>query len=69
MAKKSSVNRNKKRIKMSLKFANKRKKLKKIVMNKKISLDNRMFKYWKKKSKYYKNWSIRKFLELKKRVN
>ena len=39
-----------------------------IQMNKKISLDNRMFKYWKKKSKYYKNWSIRKFLELKKKI-
>ena len=39
-----------------------------IQMNKKISLDNRMFEYWKKKSKYYKNWSIRKFLELKKKI-
>ena len=38
MAKKSSVNRNKKRIALNLKFANKRKKLKKIVMNKKIKL-------------------------------
>ena len=41
MAKKSSVNRNKKRIKMSLKFANKRKKLKNIVMNKKLSSEER----------------------------
>ena len=41
MAKKSSVNRNKKRIKMSLKFANKRKKLKNIVMDKKLSSEER----------------------------
>ena len=41
MAKKSLVNRNKKRIKMSLKFANKRKKLKNIVMNKKLSSEER----------------------------
>ena len=41
MAKKSSVNRNKKRIKMSLKFANKRKKLKNVVMNKKLSTEER----------------------------
>ena len=41
MAKKSAVNRNKKRIRMSLKFANKRKKLKSIVMNKKLGLEER----------------------------
>jgi len=41
MAKKSSINRNKKRIALSLKFASKRKKLKKIVMDKKLSLDER----------------------------
>jgi len=41
MAKKSSVNRNKKRIALSLKFANKRKNLKKIVMDKKLSLEER----------------------------
>ena len=41
MAKKSSVNRNKKRIALTLKFAGKRKKLKKIIMDKKISLEER----------------------------
>ena len=41
MAKKSTINRNKKRIALSLKFASKRKKLKKIVMDKKLSLDER----------------------------
>ena len=41
MAKKSSVNRNKKRIALNLKFENKRKKLKEIIMNKKESLEER----------------------------
>ena len=41
MAKKSIINRNKKRIALNLKFANKRKKLKIIVMNKKLSLEER----------------------------
>ena len=41
MAKKSVINRNKKRIALSLKFASKRKKLKKIVMDKKLSLEER----------------------------
>ena len=41
MAKASAVNRNKKRIKLNKKFIEKRKKLKKITMNKKISLDER----------------------------
>ena len=41
MAKKSSINRNKKRIRMSLKFASKRRKLKSIVMNKKLGLEER----------------------------
>ena len=41
MAKKSSVNRNKKRIALNLKFANKRRKLKEIIMNKKVSLEER----------------------------
>ena len=39
-----------------------------IQMNKKMNLDGRMFEYWKKKSEYYKNWPIRKFLELKKKI-
>ena len=41
MAKASAVNRNKKRIKLNKKFFEKRKKLKKITMDKKISLDER----------------------------
>jgi small subunit ribosomal protein S14 len=41
MAKTSTVNRNRKRIKLNKKFIEKRKKLKKISMNKKISLDER----------------------------
>ena len=41
MAKKSLVNRNKKRIKLSLKFESKRKKLKSIIMNRKLSLEER----------------------------
>ena len=42
MAKKSIINRNKKRIALNLKFANKRKVLKKIVMNKKLSLQGKI---------------------------
>ena len=56
MAKKSTVNRNKKRIALSLKFANKRKELKKIVMNKKLSLEER-FKAQIKLSKLPRNSS------------
>ena len=56
MAKKSLVNRNKKRIALNLKFANKRKNLKKIVMNKKLSLEER-FKAQMKLSKLPKNSS------------
>ena len=56
MAKKSVVNRNKKRIALNLKFANKRKVLKKIVMNKKLSLDER-FKAQMKLSKLPRNSS------------
>ena len=41
MAKTSSINRNIKRIKLNKKFIEKRKELKKIVMNKKISLEER----------------------------
>ena len=41
MAKKSSVNRNKKRIALNLKFAKKRRELKEIIMNKKVSLEER----------------------------
>ena len=56
MAKKSSIYRNKKRIALSLKFASKRKKLKKIVMNKKLTLDER-FKAQMKLSKLPRNSS------------
>ena len=56
MAKKSSINRNKKRIKLNLKFINKRKKLKSIIMNKKLSLEER-FKAQMKLSKLPKNSS------------
>ena len=56
MAKKSSINRNKKRIKLNLKFINKRKKLKSIIMNKKLSLDER-FKAQMKLSKLPRNSS------------
>ena len=41
MAKLSAINKNNKRIKMSNKFYNKRKKLKQIIMNKKLSLQER----------------------------
>ncbi len=54
MAKKSTINRNKKRIKMNKKFLNKRKKLKNIVMDKKISLEER-FKAQMKLSKLPRN--------------
>ena len=56
MAKKSVVNRNKKRIALNLKFANKRNKLKKIVMDKKLSLEER-FKAQMKLSKLPRNSS------------
>ena len=56
MAKKSIINRNKKRIALTLKFANKRKELKKIVMNKKLNLEER-FKAQMKLSKLPKNSS------------
>ena len=41
MAKLSSINKNNKRLKMSNKFYEKRKKLKKIIMNKKLPLEER----------------------------
>ena len=56
MAKKSSINRNKKRIALTLKFSNKRKKLKKIVMDRKLSLQER-FKAQMKLSKLPRNSS------------
>ena len=54
MAKLSSVNKNNKRIKLSDKFYKKREKLKKIVMDKKIPLEER-FKAQQKLSKLPRN--------------
>jgi small subunit ribosomal protein S14 len=56
MAKTSSINRNLKIIRLSKKFNEKRKKLKKIIMDKKISLDER-FKAQLKLSKLPRNSS------------
>ena len=54
MAKLSSVNKNNRRIKLSKKYLEKRKKLKKIIMDKKISLEER-FKAQQKLSKMPRN--------------
>ena len=54
MAKKSTINRNKKRIALNLKFAKKRNELKKIVMNKKLPLEER-FKAQQRLSKLPRN--------------
>ena len=54
MAKLSSINKNNRRIKLSNKFYKKRKKLKKIVMNKKLPLEER-FKAQQKLSKLPRN--------------
>ena len=54
MAKLSSINKNNKRIKLSDKFYKKREKLKKIIMNKKPSLEER-FKAQQKLSKLPRN--------------
>ena len=54
MAKLSSINKNNKRIKLSNKFYLKRLKLKKIIMNKKLPLDER-FKAQQKLSKLPRN--------------
>ena len=54
MAKKSAINKNNKRIKLSNKFYKKREKLKKVVMNKKLSLEER-FKAQQKLSKMPRN--------------
>ena len=56
MAKLSSINKNNKRIKLSKKFYKKRKALKDIIMNKKLSLEER-FKAQQKLSKLPKNSS------------
>ena len=54
MAKLSAINKNNKRIKLSDKFYNKRSKLKKIIMDKNISLEER-FKAQQKLSKLPRN--------------
>ena len=54
MAKLSSINKNNRRIKLANKFYQKRKKLKKIIMDKKISLEER-FKAQQKLSKLPRN--------------
>ena len=54
MAKLSSINKNNKRINLSNKFYNKREKLKKIIMNKKLPLEER-FKAQQKLSKMPRN--------------
>ena len=54
MAKLSSVNKNNKRIKLSDKFLSKRKKLKKIIMDKKLPLEER-FKAQQKLSRLPRN--------------
>tara|TARA_B110000014_G_scaffold192796_1_gene141635 strand:+ start:374 stop:679 length:306 start_codon:yes stop_codon:yes gene_type:complete len=56
MAKLSAINKNNRRIKLSNKFYQKRKKLKKIIMDKKISLEDR-FKAQQKLSKIPRNSS------------
>jgi len=54
MAKKSSINKNNRRIKLANKYYNKRKKLKDVIMNKKLSLEER-FKAQQKLSKLPRN--------------
>ena len=54
MAKQSSINKNNRRIKLSDKFYQKRNKLKKIIMNKKLPLEER-FKAQQKLSKLPRN--------------
>ena len=54
MAKLSAINKNNKRIKLSDKFYKKRKSLKKVIMNKKLSLEER-FKAQQKLSKLPRN--------------
>ena len=56
MAKLSAINKNNKRIKLSNKYYKKRKKLKEIIMNKKITLEER-FKAQQKLSKLPRNSS------------
>ena len=61
MAKLSSINKNNKRIKLSNKYFKKRKKLKKIIMDKKISLEER-FKAQQKLSKLPRNSAMNRIM-------
>ena len=61
MAKMSSINKNNRRIKLSDKFYKKREKLKKIIMNKTLPLEER-FKAQQKLSKLPRNSAIAEFL-------
>ena len=54
MAKMSAINKNNRRIKLSIKYFNKRKALKKIIMNKNLTLEER-FKAQQKLSKLPRN--------------
>ena len=56
MAKLSAINKNNRRIKLSNKFYTKRLKLKKIIMDKKLPLEER-FKAQQKLSKLPRNWA------------
>ena len=61
MAKLSSINKNNKRIKLSNKLYEKRKKLKKIIMDKKLSLEER-FKAQQKLSKLPRNSAMNRIM-------
>ena len=61
MAKLSAINKNNKRIKLSNKFFKKRKKLKKIIMDKKLSLEER-FKAQQKLSKLPRNSAMNRIM-------
>ena len=61
MAKLSAINKNNKRIKLSIKYFKKRKKLKKIIMDKKLSLEER-FKAQQKLSKLPRNSAMNRIM-------
>ena len=61
MAKLSAINKNNKRIKLSNKYFKKRKKLKKIIMDKKLSLEER-FKAQQKLSKLPRNSAMNRIM-------
>ena len=61
MAKLSAINKNNKRIKLSNKFFKKRKKLKKIIMDKKLPLEER-FKAQQKLSKLPRNSAMNRIM-------